>query len=54
MFSNIHISSSTGFIQELDESGTAFKNGSSKVKIIETDQLGYNIALEVTELTWFV
>ena len=40
IFSNIRFSSSTGFIQELDESGTSFKNGSSKVKIIETDQLG--------------
>ena len=38
--SNIYFSSSTGFIQELDESGTSFKNGSSKLKIIETDQLG--------------
>ena len=31
------LSPSTGFIQELDESGIAFKNGSSKEKIIETD-----------------
>ena len=31
-------SPSVVYIQEMEESGTAFKNGSSKTKILETDR----------------